>query len=233
MRVLAWNIRAGGRRNRVEIVQRCIHHDADVIVLNEYRRGDVGAFLAEALEEAGWSHQAVGDAARGSNTNFVASRRPIERARPLDRRLEKPHRLLDVTVGELRLTAVHMPNLREKFPYWEAVLRASRGRRREDALFIGDFNTGRHYEDERGATFIAADRMELMERIGFVDVWRRAFPDAREFSWYSPQARNGFRLDHALASPPLAARITAVRYSHEEREQRLSDHSALLLEWAD
>lgn len=231
MKVFAWNIRQGGRKNREQVLARCRHHDADIIVLTEFRRNDVGDYLSESLRAAGWAHQAVGDADHRTNTNFVASRRPIGRTRPLDRRLEKSHRMLDVAIDGLRLTAVHMPNLREKFPYWEAVIRAGRRRRREDALFIGDFNTGKHYLDEPGATFVATEHMARLEHLGFTDVWRRANPAGREFTWYSPQAKNGFRLDHAFASPSLSARVTAIRYSHAEREQRLSDHSALVMAW--
>lgn len=233
MKVFAWNIRQGGRRNRMEIVTRCRHHDADIVVLNEYRRNDVGAYLSECLRESGWVHQAVGDTDHRTNTNFVASRLPIRRARPLDRRLDKPHRMLDLSIDGLRLTAVHMPNMRAKLPYWEAVIRAGRRRRREDALFIGDFNTGKHYLDEPGKTFVATEHMERLERLGFVDAWRRANPVGREFSWYSPQANNGFRLDHAFLSPALSDRVNAVRFSHAERERRLSDHSALIVAWDD
>jgi exodeoxyribonuclease-3 len=231
MKVFAWNIRQGGRKNREHIVARCRHHDADVIVLTEFRCNDVGAYLSETLRGWGWAHQATGLADRRTNTNFIASRRPLERIRPLNRELEKPHRMLDARIAGLQLTAVHMPNLREKFPYWEAVIRAGRRRRHEDALFVGDFNTGRHYLDEPGATFVATEHLARFERLGFVDVWRQANPDGREYSWYSPQAKNGFRLDHAFASPPLSARVTAIRYSHEERERRLSDHSALVIAW--
>jgi len=231
VKVFAWNIRQGGRRNREQVIARCRHHDADVVVFNEYRRNDVGAFLSDSLRSAGWEHQAAGEADHRTNTNFVASRFPIDRVRPLDRRLEKPHRMLDLTIGGVRLTAVHMPNMNEKFPYWEAVIRAGRRRRREDALFIGDFNTGKHYIDEPGKTFVATEHLARLERLGFIDAWRHANPDGREFSWYSPQAGNGFRLDHAFVSPSLSARVTAIRYSHAEREQRLSDHSALLVAW--
>jgi exonuclease III len=42
---------------------------------------------------------------------------------------------------------------------------------------------------------------------------------------------NGFRIDHALASAPLAGDATRCYYSHAERESRLSDHSALLVEF--
>jgi len=41
---------------------------------------------------------------------------------------------------------------------------------------------------------------------------------------------NGFRLDHAFATPSLSPRITSCRYSHAERDAGVSDHSMLILE---
>jgi exonuclease III len=41
---------------------------------------------------------------------------------------------------------------------------------------------------------------------------------------------NGFRNDHALASPPLDARIRSVRYAQELRAAGLSDHAGLVVE---
>jgi exonuclease III len=72
--------------------------------------------------------------------------------------------------------------------------------------------------------------MDGIEAIGFCDLWRRRYPDGREFSWYSTR-RNGFRIDHAFLSPALAARAGEVRYSHEERLSGLSDHSPLILDF--
>ena len=48
-------------------------------------------------------------------------------------------------------------------------------------------------------------------------------------TWLSHR-KNGFRLDHAFASPEAAARVTSCRYSHREREAGLSDHSAVIVE---
>jgi exonuclease III len=43
---------------------------------------------------------------------------------------------------------------------------------------------------------------------------------------------NGFRIDHALVTPLLGSRVSACRYSHVERENHLSDHSILLIDFA-
>ena len=99
----------------------------------------------------------------------------------------------------------------------------------DDTMAIGDFNTCRAYVDEPGAIDATAHFMDSVEAIGFRDLWRHRYPDGREYSWYSHRG-NGFRIDHAFLSPGLAARAGAVRYSHDERLARLSDHSVLLLD---
>jgi exonuclease III len=83
--------------------------------------------------------------------------------------------------------------------------------------------------DEAGATDVTALFLDKIQAAGFRDVWRDRYPEGREYSWYSHRG-NGFRIDHAFASPRLARRIGAIRYSHDERTTGLSDHSALLVE---
>jgi exonuclease III len=65
---------------------------------------------------------------------------------------------------------------------------------------------------------------------GWIDAWRSRFPEAREFTWLSPGYKNGFRLDHAFVSPSLNKRVTEVCYSHREREEKITDHSVMLIE---
>ena len=60
---------------------------------------------------------------------------------------------------------------------------------------------------------------------------RHLHPHDREFTWYS-HAGSGFRIDHAYLSPALLARLAAARYSHAERELRVSDHSVLVVDLA-
>lgn len=61
-------------------------------------------------------------------------------------------------------------------------------------------------------------------------------PGPIEFTWYSTlkggMLSNGFRLDHAFATPPLWPRNSACRYSHREREAGISDHSVVIVEVA-
>jgi exodeoxyribonuclease-3 len=113
--------------------------------------------------------------------------------------------------------------------YWEALIEALTGETVGPALAIGDFNTCRAYVDEPGAIDATAHFMDKVEAVGFCDLWRRRYPEGREFSWYSTRG-NGFRIDHAFLSPALAVQAGAVRYSHDERLAGLSDHSPLILD---
>ena len=57
-----------------------------------------------------------------------------------------------------------------------------------ETLIIGDFNTGLHRQDEAGATFVCTNRFERLPEIGLSDLWRRSHgPNAREYTWTSPQ----------------------------------------------
>ena len=132
--------------------------------------------------------------------------------------------------GALRIYGIYMPNLLKKVPYWEALIQAFAAEPLgAEALAIGDFNTCRAYVDEAGAIDATAHYMDKIERIGFCDLWRRRYPEGREYSWFSTRG-NGFRIDHAFLSPALAARAGAVRYSHEDRCNGLSDHAPLILD---
>jgi exonuclease III len=229
VRLLAWNIRQGGGSRLVGIMAAMARHDADVLILSEYRGGAAAERLCAALKASGYRHVTkLAPPPQRTGVLIAARRRFVERG-PVCPRVEEPWRLIDVDLGVLRLTGVYMPNMKAKLPYWQTLVAAFTDRSAGDALAIGDFNTCRAYVDEPGAIDVAAHFMDSMDAIGFRDLWRHRYPDGREFSWYSHRG-NGFRIDHAFLSASLAARAGVVRYSHEERLAGLSDHSVLLLD---
>jgi len=229
MRLLAWNIRQGGGTRLAAIVGALMRHDADVLVLSEYRGGDSALRLREALARLGYPHATALMPPPGKSGVLVASRRRLRAAAALSEALPEPYRLVHVEIGKLSLCGVYMPNLLAKVPYWEAVVAALATRVDGHAVAIGDFNTCRAYVDEPGAIDRCAHFMDRVAGIGFCDLWRHRYPEGREYSWYSHRG-NGFRIDHAFLSPALARRAGAVRYSHDERLAGLSDHSPLILD---
>ena len=99
---------------------------------------------------------------------------------------------------------------------------------------MGDWNTGAHRLDETGKTFVCAEHFAKLSSLGWTDLWRHHNSGATEWTWYSRLKGgvrgNGFRLDHAFATPSLRSRITSCKYSHAERDAGISDHSMLIVE---
>jgi exonuclease III len=232
IRVLAWNIRQGGGIRLPAIAEAILRHEPDILVISEYRGGAAAARLGAALSEIGYRYMTEAVPPPNRLGVLVAARRPFRAEALLNPELPEPYRLIDVAFDNFRLCGAYMPNLLKKVPYWEALIGALVADATGRALAIGDFNTCRAYVDEPGAIDATAYFLDRIDEIGFCDLWRRRYPDGREYSWYSTRG-NGFRIDHAFLSPALAAQAGPVRYSHEERLAGLSDHSPLLLDLDD
>ena len=231
MRVLTWNIRAGGGSRIVAIAGAIATHQADVLVLTEYRSGVAGAALRAALRDMGYAWMSPVLPPPGRNGVLIAAKTPPRGCGIVTESVAEPWRLVTANFGPARVFGVYMPNLKAKIPYWEALIAAAAPHAGKRALAIGDFNTCRAFVDEAGATDVTAPFINRIEDAGYRDVWRDRFPDGREFSWFSHRG-NGFRVDHAFASRGLSSRIGEIRYSHAERAPGLSDHAALVLEIA-
>jgi exonuclease III len=229
LRLLTWNIRAGGGVRLPRIAETLAMHRADVLVLTEYRSGDAGARLRVLLSDLGYAWLSPVEPPGTRNGVLIAARARPGSVAHVSEQVPEPWRMLTVTIDRMRLFGIYMPNLKAKIPYWEALIDAAGPHARRPALALGDFNTCRAFVDEPGAIDTTAFCMDKIIGAGFRDVWRDRFPDGREYSWYSHRG-NGFRIDHAFASRPLARRIGTIRYSHDERTAGLSDHSALLLD---
>jgi len=69
---------------------------------------------------------------------------------------------------------------------------------------------------------------------GFVDVFRKLYPEQETYSWWSNRgaARDkdvGWRIDYHVCTPGMAAKATAV--SMLDRTQRFSDHTAVIADF--
>jgi exonuclease III len=96
-------------------------------------------------------------------------------------------------------------------------------------ILIGDFNTGKRYIDEDGATFIGSEYMDQLGVLGYLDSWRTLNPESREYTWFS-SAQNGFRLDYAFLSHALVPQLSYAKHVDAPRLNGVTDHSALLVD---
>jgi exodeoxyribonuclease-3 len=244
MKLLSWNIQHGGGTRLPRIIQAIISHEPDVIILTEFRNRP-GAELCAKLKAAGWPYVESTNPTGIDNGICTISRTPMLRKRPCPAPSENAARWLDIDFPEqgFGIAALHIlcsvPKVKDavrgeaKTRFWNAVLGAAEERLQEPFLFIGDFNTGAHRVDEPGRTFFCAEHFANLSALGCTDMWRHHNPATTEWTWYSKfkggAQGNGFRLDHAFATPSLAPRVNVCRYSHKERVSGISDHSIMIL----
>lgn len=179
---------------------------------------------------------------------MVASRTPIRLGDVTS--CPSPQRWLHVVGDNLPVAigAAYIPNAErsptEKRIYWEWLLDAGPGLAANPTVVCGDLNTALPYVDEDGSTIQCAKQLARMIDSGWTDLWRRHHAQARASSWWSSNG-NGFRLDHALGTPSVAAMCSGADYAtvvgdrcvahpgrvHEGCDQKpLSDHSMLIVD---
>ena len=246
MRVVAWNIRAGGGTRASGIARQLARWAPDVVALSEFRATPPSCALAAALAAAQLSYQLTTADPEAPNANalLIASRWPLRRLRLRggpDERL----RWLAVTIDTappVVVGAMHVPNRAEgrKYPFLDAVLACARDWGLGPALFVGDTNSGRRGLDEQVPAFNAIEHgwIDGLDTCGWRDAFRHLQPETRAYTWYSPNGRHGFRIDQAFVNAPLLARLKDARYvwggaSRRGRRALLSDHAALLTDLSD
>jgi hypothetical protein len=244
MRVVFWNIRAGGGVRAAAIARQIGAWEADAAALAEFRGTPPSGELARDLARLGLRYQwPTADPARpGVNGLLLASRWPLRRLR-LPCAPAEPCRWLLARVlapEPLSLGVMHVPNRvgGRKYPYLDAVLATARRRWATPALLVGDTNSGRIGLDEEVPAFnrIEDGWMRELDQAGWTDAFRHLRGTARAYTWYSPNGGNGFRIDQAFLNRPLQPRLRAFRYDWGRRSRLTgrppSDHAALLLDLA-
>ena len=236
MRVLSWNIRQGGGRRLDEIARAIASHAPDVVVINELRARTAPA-LRSQLSAAGLGFATDTGPLGIESGMLVATRSPLRRLRRAGPSRILRHGLLEVELrNECVIGAVYGPMLTpEHRPFWNEIVTHTAARVGRPYLLVGDFNTGEAGVNAYKKPFAGSDQFVAIRASGYVDLWR-ATNTQTEHTWFSfgkgGIPLNGFRIDHALASPALARRLSSCRYSHAERERRLSDHSILLIDFS-
>jgi exonuclease III len=244
MRIVAWNIRAGGGRRVAGIAGQIARWAPDVVALSEFRATPPSAELAGALAGQGLLHQLSTASARLPHVNslLVASRWPIARVRHRGAPVVDSGRWLLVRVASpspMTLGAMHVPNrvTGRKLPFLDAVLGLAHTWRRGPALLVGDTNSGLIDLDEEVPAFDVEEDgwIRGLEAAGWLDGFRLLRGAARAYTWYSPNGGNGFRIDQAFVNRALRPRLREARHEWGAAPGRrlrhaLSDHAALLID---
>ncbi len=244
MRIVGWNIRAGGGRRCEWLTAQLARWTPDVVALCEFRATPPSTTLASGLSDMGLRYQlhTADPAVASANRLLVASRWPLRRLRHFHAPSE-PGRWLLAAVAAPRpftLGAMHVPNrvTGRKWPFLDSVRAVAERWRGGPALFLGDTNSGRPGIDEEVTAFNDREGgwIDALELAGWRDAFRHLRGEERAYTWYSPNGGNGFRIDQAFVNHGLLPRLAEARHEWGRRRPGkartavLSDHAALLLD---
>lgn len=250
MRLIVANvngIRAAARRGGLDWLRE---QRADVITLQEVRAAP--DLLEKALADAGLGdfHLAHSEAAQPGRAGVaVLSRQPIDAVRP---DLE-PGRWIEASTGGLTVVSCYVhtgeagtPRQDVKYAFLEAMTRRMADLR-DPAIVTGDLNIAHREIDIKNwrgnikkAGFLEGERayFDRWAAAGWVDLGRRFGGDGPgPYTWWSWRGKAfdndaGWRIDHALATPGLAARARSVTVGRAESyAQRWSDHAPVVVEF--
>ncbi len=135
---------------------------------------------------------------------------------------------------------------RETDCFWQALRPVLQRRLDTPYVLIGDLNTGLALDQHiagisDSAAFVGAPHITALRDEGWLDAWRHLHGERQEYTWRHGRS-GGWRLDGAWLSPALHDTLIAARHRHAARRpytvtdrgvtrtQRLSDHSALVVD---
>jgi exodeoxyribonuclease III len=256
MKIATWNVNSlKARLPRVE--EWVTQHQPDVLVMQETKCADT-AFPALAFEQLGYASVHHGNGRW--NGVAIISKVGLEDPRAgflgEDILSLEECRILQATCAGVRVMSVYVPNGRvvdsefyEKKLLWLGQLRKELDltcHAGDEVAILGDFNVAPEDRDVwditkfDGMTHVTpAERAALgdVEGWGLTDAMRSMHPDETgPFTWWDYRAGAfhkgwGMRIDLALVSEPVVARLTAAYSDRDARKgPQPSDHAPVVIE---
>ena len=233
MKILSWNILHGGGKRALDILDVIKKEQPDIVTLQEFRHGSSKKVLLDGLAKMGLDEQFAPETRNARENSVLIASRYSFQAIVFPEEASLPALAIQTffpDLAGLNLIAVHLPHKKKQPPYFHALLDLNKRHLKENSLIIGDFNCGIPFEDSETKSFEHTFLFQQLLRNGWVDAWRSRNKNKREFTWISTKQKNGFRYDHALASPDLNGIIKKVQYDHKVRLNKISDHSLMAVE---
>ena len=251
MKIATWNLNSV-RAREGRLLAWLAEKQPDVLCLQELKATDED-FPTAAVEALGY--QAVVYGQRTYNGVAILSRGPLVEVEKgfRDGDDDAQARLISARAGEIRVVCAYFPNGAqvgsEKFAYklrWMERMHhhLQRSLKRDDsAVLCGDFNVApedrdvARPEEWKESVLCHPEARAALARIaglGLVDLFRRHHSEGGYYSWWDYRMlgfpkNNGLRIDHILATEPLAARCSAAEIDRNERKgKQPSDHAPVV-----
>ena len=227
MKILTWNIRHGGGTRIDSIIDVLMeNYESQLLIISEYRNNRNGIILRDKLKHLGYTFQTpnISNEQR-VNSVFIAGKQSFTHT-SFDELGEHKQRVIRIEINELTIYGCYFPQKNLKKIIFDFLLKKVSENLEKKIIITGDINTGKHFQDEKKATFYCSEYIDKLEQKGMIDAWRFVNNGNKEYSWYS-NAGNGFRIDHFFVSKVLEESIISCSYNHLPRENKVSDHSLM------
>lgn len=231
--------------------------DADVICMQEIK-AQVGDMTTEMLNPEGYFGYFHYAEKKGySGVGIYSKKQPdsvIEGLGIAD--IDSEGRYIEARFGNLSVVSLYLPSgssgeERQAFKFsvmarFMPQLKALKASGR-DVVICGDLNIAHKEADlknwkgnKKNSGFLPEERAwltTLFDEMGWVDVYRKLYPDATDacYTWWSNRgqawANNvGWRIDYQIATPDFASKAQA---AHIYKETRFSDHAPLIITYVN
>ena len=253
MKVATWNVNSLKVR-LPHVLEWLDANRPDVLCLQELKLEDKVFPIAE-LEAAGY--KSVFNGQKTYNGVAILSPHTMDEvARDIPGFDDEQKRIIAATIGDIRIICAYFPNGQAvgsaKFAYklrWLAALTdwvREEMKRHRKLVLTGDFNVAPEardahpdWKDEIHVSRPEREAFRALEGLGLEDVFRRFDQDDASYSWWDYRMgafrRNfGLRIDHVLASAPLAVECNACYIDKTPRGfERPSDHAPVVASFAN
>jgi exodeoxyribonuclease III len=229
--------------------------DADVICVQELKAqtADMSAGMLNPPGFFGYFHYA--EKKGYSGVGIYSRRQPDQIIEGLGiPDIDVEGRYIEAVFGNLSVVSLYLPSgssgehrQAAKFmfmdhfrPHLERLFASGR-----EVILCGDWNIAHTEKDlknwkgnQKNSGFLPEERAwmtDIFDRIGWVDVYRRLYPDAEGegYTWWSNRgqawAKNvGWRIDYQIATPGIAGTAQSATVY---KDARFSDHAPLIVEY--
>ena len=254
MKIASFNVNS--LRVRLPIVLAWLdEHQPDIFCVQETKVQDVD-FPADAFDQTPYNYIFKGQ--KTYNGVAIFSKNPIENPRyGFDSEPKDEPRLIIAQINGVFIVNTYIPQgyspESEKFQYkldWFARLGKyfeQNFKPTDPIIWLGDFNIAPEDKDVHDPDFFREhvcfhdDVKKALKKIadwGFVDIFRKHCDQAGQYTFWDFRARNavarnrGWRLDHIMATKPLAQKSTACYIDKAPRlAERPSDHTIIVAEF--
>lgn len=252
MKIATWNVNS--IRTREALVADWLARESPDILLLQETKCEAAQFPAARFEALGYRAEVVGQ--KSYNGVALLAREPVE----INRRALPAHeddgqaRYIEAAWRGITVGGLYLPNgnsngesgYQAKLDWMKSLHRHAANLMAEDKDFIltGDYNVCPTNADFAPGSLRADDALVRPETraafrsliwLGLTDAMRALHPDEPCYTFWDYQAGawqrdRGLRIDHALLSPRLAERLTAIRPDKAERDRpQPSDHVPVIV----